>query len=247
MDRDAVDRVIALFEGRGQLDRLEHVDEASALACLSRAADRLKAASVLADTELWESAFTTAYDAYRTAADAIVLRLGFRVPATQAVTGTRPTSLTRRCSRRPMRSLRRVPSGSARAGTSRRTSTRRDPSTRPPAMHAGRTVSPRRRSPRSVPSCQPAESARSSIGTIGRLTTVSWNEPSPASSAICRMARPPTRVADAYRTGPLNTRPQRSTRRAANRLHGWSPALAVRAAGSRCRSARTAHRSQVHR
>ncbi len=82
MDRDAVDRVIALFESRGQLDRLEHVDEASALACLSRAADRLKAASVLADAELWESAFTTAYDAYRTAADAIVLRLGFRVPAT---------------------------------------------------------------------------------------------------------------------------------------------------------------------
>lgn len=83
MDRDAVDRVIALFEGRGQLDRLEHVDETAAVACRSRAADRLKAASVLADAELWESAFTTAYDAYRTAADAIVLMLGFRVPATQ--------------------------------------------------------------------------------------------------------------------------------------------------------------------
>ena len=82
MDREAVDRVIALFESRGQLDRLEHVDEASALACRGRAADRLKAAAVLANAELWESAFTTAYDAYRTAADAIVLRLGFRVPAT---------------------------------------------------------------------------------------------------------------------------------------------------------------------
>lgn len=82
MDRDAVDRVIALFESRGQLDRLEHADEASARNCLDRAADRLKAASVLADAQHWESAFTTAYDAYRTAADAIVLRLGFRVPAT---------------------------------------------------------------------------------------------------------------------------------------------------------------------
>ncbi len=82
MDRDAADRVIALFEGRGQLDRLEHADAAAARTCLDRAAGRLRAASVLAGSELWESAFTTAYDAYRTGADAIVLRLGYRVPAT---------------------------------------------------------------------------------------------------------------------------------------------------------------------
>ena len=31
---------------------------------------------------MWESTFTTAYDAYRTAADAVVLKLGHRVPAT---------------------------------------------------------------------------------------------------------------------------------------------------------------------
>lgn len=37
---------------------------------------------MLADAELWESAFTAAYDAYRTAADAVVLALGYRVPAT---------------------------------------------------------------------------------------------------------------------------------------------------------------------
>jgi hypothetical protein len=36
----------------------------------------------LIDAELWEPAFTTAYDAYRTAADAVVLFLGYRVPAT---------------------------------------------------------------------------------------------------------------------------------------------------------------------
>lgn len=82
VDRDAVDRVIALFESRGQLDRLEHVDDGTVRVCLDRAADRLRAASVLADAGLWESAFTAAYDAYRTAADAIVLRHGYRVPAT---------------------------------------------------------------------------------------------------------------------------------------------------------------------
>ncbi len=37
---------------------------------------------MLAEAALWETAFTTAYDAFRTAADAIVLRLGFRVRPT---------------------------------------------------------------------------------------------------------------------------------------------------------------------
>jgi hypothetical protein len=37
---------------------------------------------VLIQAQHWESSFTTAYDAYRTAADAIVLFLGYRVPAT---------------------------------------------------------------------------------------------------------------------------------------------------------------------
>ena len=83
MDRANVERVIALFEGRDQLDRIDHADEAAAHACLNRATDRLKAATVLAEAELWESAFTNAYDAYRTAADAVVLKLGYRVPATQ--------------------------------------------------------------------------------------------------------------------------------------------------------------------
>lgn len=76
-------RVIALFEGRGQLDRLEHADAAAARACLDRAKQRLSAASVLTKAQLWESAFTTAYDAYRTTADAVLLFLGYRIPATQ--------------------------------------------------------------------------------------------------------------------------------------------------------------------
>lgn len=82
MDTDAAARVIALFEGRGQLDRLDHVDAGATRACLARGKERLSAASVLTDAKLWESAFTTAYDAYRTAADAVVLSLGYRVPAT---------------------------------------------------------------------------------------------------------------------------------------------------------------------
>lgn len=82
VDTEAAARVIALFEGRGQLDRLEHVDATDAIACLDRAKQRLAAASVLTEAELWESAFTTAYDGYRTAADALVLLLGCRVPAT---------------------------------------------------------------------------------------------------------------------------------------------------------------------
>ncbi|GAC1529735.1 MAG: hypothetical protein NVS3B12_03410 [Acidimicrobiales bacterium] len=83
MDAEAAARVIALFERRGQLDRLEDADTAAAAACLVRAKSRLSAASLLTDAQLWESAFTTAYDAYRTAADAVVLFLGCRVPATQ--------------------------------------------------------------------------------------------------------------------------------------------------------------------
>ena len=83
MDTDAAARVIALFEGRGQLDKLEHVDAKAARACLDRAKERMSAASILTEAQLWESAFTAAYDAYRTAADAVVLFLGYRVPATQ--------------------------------------------------------------------------------------------------------------------------------------------------------------------
>jgi HEPN domain-containing protein len=82
VDTDAAYRVIALFEGRGQLDRLELADAKAARACLDRAKERLSAASVLTDAQLWESAFTAAYAAYRTAADAVVLFLGYRVPAT---------------------------------------------------------------------------------------------------------------------------------------------------------------------
>lgn len=83
MDLEAAGRVTSLFESRGQLDRISQVGYDAALTCLARAEERLKAASVLAEAQLWESAFTAAHDAYRTAADAVVLLLSFRVPATQ--------------------------------------------------------------------------------------------------------------------------------------------------------------------
>jgi hypothetical protein len=83
VDTEGAARAIGLFEGRGQIDRLEHADASTARACLDRAKQRFSAASLLIDAELWESAFTTAYDACRTAADAVVLLLGCRVPATQ--------------------------------------------------------------------------------------------------------------------------------------------------------------------
>lgn len=76
-------RAIALFEGRGQLDRVEHADASTARICLDRARMRLTATEVLIEAALWESAYTAAYDAYRTAADAVLLLLGYRVPATQ--------------------------------------------------------------------------------------------------------------------------------------------------------------------
>jgi uncharacterized protein (UPF0332 family) len=82
MDREAASTAIALFERRGQLDEIEDPDGTAPRTCLERATSRLTAASVLLDAELWESAFTTAYDAFRTAADAILLGLGYRVPAT---------------------------------------------------------------------------------------------------------------------------------------------------------------------
>lgn len=83
MDTAAARRVIGLFESRDQIDRLEQAGADAARACLDRAKARLSAASILIESKHWESAFTGAYDAYRTAADAIVLYLGYRVPATR--------------------------------------------------------------------------------------------------------------------------------------------------------------------
>lgn len=81
IDRDAAQRAIDLFVGRGQLDSVDSATPDVARTCLDRARNRMAAVDVLLDAEHWETAFTTAYDAYRTAADAVVLLLGYRVPA----------------------------------------------------------------------------------------------------------------------------------------------------------------------
>lgn len=81
IDRDAAQRTIDLFVGRGELDRVEAATPDAARACLDRARKRMAAVDVLLKAEHWEAAFTTAYDAYRTSADAVVLLLGYRVPA----------------------------------------------------------------------------------------------------------------------------------------------------------------------
>lgn len=81
MDRDRAERVLAMFETRGEAERLESAGPTAAAGCLGRAKDRLTATELLLDAGLWESAFTNAYDAYRMAAESMVLALGFRVPA----------------------------------------------------------------------------------------------------------------------------------------------------------------------
>lgn len=70
-----------MFEQRGDVEPLVSAGPAAAVACLDRARDRLSAAELLLGADLFEAAFTSAYDAYRMAAESIVLALGHRVPA----------------------------------------------------------------------------------------------------------------------------------------------------------------------
>lgn len=81
MDGERAGRVLAMFEKRGEVEALQSAGPPAARACLDRAQDRLAAAELLLGAELWESAFTNAYDADRMAAESIVLAFGFRVPA----------------------------------------------------------------------------------------------------------------------------------------------------------------------
>ena len=84
MDRERARRVIELLEQRGQLDAVAGDVRSAAGVCLERARRRHQAAALLLTAGLWDPAFTAAYDAYRSAADALVLYLGYRVPAVGA-------------------------------------------------------------------------------------------------------------------------------------------------------------------
>ena len=81
MDRERAGRVLGMFEKRGDVEPLASAGPAAAESCLDRSRDRLVAAELLLGADLWESAFTNAYDAYRMAAESVVLALGSRVPA----------------------------------------------------------------------------------------------------------------------------------------------------------------------
>jgi len=81
MDHDRAERVLAMLEKRGEVEALASAGPSAAQSCLDRARDRLAAAELLLGAALWESAFTNSYDAYRMAAESVVLALGYRVPA----------------------------------------------------------------------------------------------------------------------------------------------------------------------
>lgn len=70
-----------MLERRGEVERLEVAGSSVAATCLARAEERLTAARLLLEARLWPPAYTSAYDAYRMAAEAIVVALGYRVPA----------------------------------------------------------------------------------------------------------------------------------------------------------------------
>ena len=81
MDHVRVAAVLALFESRGQAEPIASSGTDAAGECLARARDRREAAEILLETGHWDAAYTTAYDAYRMAADAAVIQLGYRIPA----------------------------------------------------------------------------------------------------------------------------------------------------------------------
>ena len=73
--------MIDLHLARGDLDAVRTGTVDASAQCLARARQRADAVVLLVDAEQFEVAYTTAYDAYRSAAEAVVLRLGYRVPA----------------------------------------------------------------------------------------------------------------------------------------------------------------------
>lgn len=81
MDRERAGRVLAMFEKRGEVEPLSSSGTSAARTCLDRARGRLAAAELLLAAGHWDSVFTNAYDAYRIAAESVVLALGHRVPA----------------------------------------------------------------------------------------------------------------------------------------------------------------------
>lgn len=81
MDVRRARSLLARLERQGKVEALAGASDAAARTCVARAEDRLRAAEVLIGSQHWETVFTTAYDSYRMAAEAIVLATGYRSPA----------------------------------------------------------------------------------------------------------------------------------------------------------------------
>jgi hypothetical protein len=81
MNLTRAQRVLAMFESRGDVETISGANDSAPRACLARARTRFEAAVLLAGADHWDVAFTTAYDAYRMSAEAIVVALGYRVAA----------------------------------------------------------------------------------------------------------------------------------------------------------------------
>jgi uncharacterized protein (UPF0332 family) len=75
---DRLQNVIDVHGRKGTIERIEGGGVDVARTALARAQEHLAAAEVLLERELWAPAYTTAYDAYRQAADAITLLHGYR-------------------------------------------------------------------------------------------------------------------------------------------------------------------------
>lgn len=76
---DRLQRVIDLYESAGRIEAIADGGASAATACLERAKERLRGAELLVTDGFFEIAYTTAYDAHRGAAEAVVLLNGYRV------------------------------------------------------------------------------------------------------------------------------------------------------------------------
>lgn len=76
---DRLERVIKLYEPAGRIEAITDGGSATAADCLGRALDCLQAAELLLNSEKFEVAYTTAYDAHRGAGEAILLLNGYRI------------------------------------------------------------------------------------------------------------------------------------------------------------------------
>lgn len=82
MEAERLKRLVALYEQRGLLERLQGDTSAAATSWLAAAADELQGVQGLIDGESYRLAFNAAYDIMRHCAEAVLEKAGGRVTAT---------------------------------------------------------------------------------------------------------------------------------------------------------------------